>query len=497
MRLQRVQVPEFRVLKDVDITFEKDFVPNIFPIGSQNGGGKSTLLQLIFVLLHCSVNPERYVFLRNMFHGFTIDKDSINRKIATIEIWTGVKVVKLEFWSYRDSALKQIIKNIDIDFFLAQDETFLNFSTFKRNIYIQEKIIKTHQEIKDLEQILNELEIIKTVVNNENRHQLYLQLVDKYNMYMKNNIRKTSVPSISEIEKVQRNIQKMLNASNFNLESFYKDAREIENILEDIVKFLHSKNLMYVCNYSANKDSEENEALLCHIENLDMNEANTWLKELSQKVFLAAPTTQVFLFFSQDNKKLLFKEPRISGYSDYNFLIKSAKNQLTGLFTYDFLAVELLIEAFKESRDRDFREAIEKGSYGNSYQTLLYDLNSILGNKKIKLDADLSGVSFQFDVNGNKVELYPEDLSHGELKRLGIYMWIKYFKIEDAIVLMDELEIAFHPDWQYQIISDLYQWSPSNQYIIATHSYELCQALTPAHVKEIEPKLLKQEAKIS
>ena len=78
MRLQRVQVPEFRVLKDVDITFEKDFVPNIFPIGSQNGGGKSTLLQLIFILLHCSINPERHVFLRNMLHGFTIDKDSIN-----------------------------------------------------------------------------------------------------------------------------------------------------------------------------------------------------------------------------------------------------------------------------------------------------------------------------------------------------------------------------------------------------------------------------------
>ncbi|BAZ18128.1 hypothetical protein NIES4071_100110 [Calothrix sp. NIES-4071] len=36
MRLQRVQVPDFRVLKNIDITFEKDFVPNIFPIGSQN-----------------------------------------------------------------------------------------------------------------------------------------------------------------------------------------------------------------------------------------------------------------------------------------------------------------------------------------------------------------------------------------------------------------------------------------------------------------------------
>jgi predicted ATP-binding protein involved in virulence len=59
---------------------------------------------------------------------------------------------------------------------------------------------------------------------------------------------------------------------------------------------------------------------------------------------------------------------------------------------------------------------------------------------------------------------------------------------------MDEIEIALHPDWQYQIVSDLQQWAPSNQYILATHSYELCQALTPSHVKELPPKLLKQES---
>jgi predicted ATP-binding protein involved in virulence len=96
--------------------------------------------------------------------------------------------------------------------------------------------------------------------------------------------------------------------------------------------------------------------------------------------------------------------------------------------------------------------------------------------------------------NGETIELYPEDFSHGELKRLSIYVWLKFRNIEDAIVLMDEIEIAFHPDWQYQIISDLKEWAPSNQYILATHSYALCEALTPAHVKEIEPKLIKQES---
>jgi len=34
MHIQRIQVPDFRVLKNVDITFEKDSSPRIFPLGS-------------------------------------------------------------------------------------------------------------------------------------------------------------------------------------------------------------------------------------------------------------------------------------------------------------------------------------------------------------------------------------------------------------------------------------------------------------------------------
>jgi hypothetical protein len=37
MRLLRVQVPDFRVLKNIDISFEKDFFAQIFPIGSLVG----------------------------------------------------------------------------------------------------------------------------------------------------------------------------------------------------------------------------------------------------------------------------------------------------------------------------------------------------------------------------------------------------------------------------------------------------------------------------
>ncbi|HEY9710489.1 MAG TPA: hypothetical protein V6D48_19935, partial [Oculatellaceae cyanobacterium] len=112
MHLQRIQVPDFRVLKDVDITFEKEFVPRIFPLGSLNGGGKSTLLQLIFVLLHCSSDPDRTVFLKNMLNGFKIQGNADKRVIAIVDVWDGEKTVKLEFFSYKDSYVRDLLNQV-------------------------------------------------------------------------------------------------------------------------------------------------------------------------------------------------------------------------------------------------------------------------------------------------------------------------------------------------------------------------------------------------
>lgn len=369
MRLLRVQVPDFRVLQNVDITFEKDFFPSIFPLGSQNGGGKSTFLQLIFGLLHCSGNPDRVDFLKNLLDGFKIDDRM--KPIALIDIWDGEKAVTLKF------LLKQ-----------------------------NKKIIATTTE---------------------------------------------GSPGII----------------------WNDDANDYPN------------NTIEICEY-------ETEILICCLDNIDITKGETFIKELSQKIFLAAPATQVFLFLSTNSRKLLFREQNEE--NDYYSQLKEAKSKLPGFFTYDFQAVDLLTKSLKAAIAEDIKEVNETGKYGNSYKELIKDLHLILGNKKINLEADFSGINFKLDKDGETVELYPEDLSHGELKRLSIYMWLKYYNIENAIVLMDEIEIAFHPDWQYQIIADLKEWAPSNQYILATHSYELCQALTPSHVKELEPKLLKQKA---
>ncbi|MDJ0504207.1 MAG: AAA family ATPase [Nostocales cyanobacterium LE14-WE12] len=383
MKLLQVQVPDFRVLKDVDIKFDRRFVPNIFPLGSLNGGGKSTLLQLVFVLLHCCTNRERHHYIENLLHGFTFNNDGSDRVLAIINIWDGEKEVEIKF------------------------------------------------------------------------------LVGDY-----------------PIEDIA-----------VDLDDEYHDRNGIHPPV------LRQEHIIYICSYFLPVGMGENR-LLCRVSgNLYRYQAKDLLDEISNKIFLAAPITQVFLFISRESRYRLFAK---NGGGNYDSDLKLSKSKLPGFFTYDFAPVDLLIKAFTSARDEDFITAIEtEGEYGKRYKELLAELNLLLANKKVNISTDFSKITFKLDTNDGNIELYPEDLSHGELKRLSIYLWIKYNKIEDAIVLMDEIEIGFHPDWQYRIIPDLEQWSPSNQYILATHSYELCQALTPGHVRELEPKLIKSDKNIS
>jgi predicted ATP-dependent endonuclease of OLD family len=500
MHLQRIQVPDFRVLKDVDITFEKEFVPRIFPLGSLNGGGKSTLLQLIFVLLHCSVAPERVTFLRNILHGFRIYDNDQKRVLAIIDIWDGEKNVQLEFFSYRDSYIGGLMalnsKNE------VGNYEYFTFSASTKLEAVKSKISSSEEEVSSLEKTINRLETFKKIENDEEkRSRLRRELLDlrESGLIIPANTTKAitlsrSRTSLLTIEEVQEQVQETLEVSKLNLEKYYEERENLENVLQKVTDYLHSKNLLYICNYSVEGNEKKEEALLCNVNNIDMNEVEAFLQKTSQKTFLAAPATQVFLFLNKGARKQLFRD-RSGEKDDYYLQLKAAKSKIPGFFTYDFLAVDLLIEAFMAARDQDFRQAIETDEYGKNYKELKNDLNKMLVNKYINIDKDFSEVTFNSYRENETTGLYPEDLSHGELKRLSIYMWIKSRNVENAIVLMDEVEIAFHPDWQYQIISDLKQWAPSNQYILATHSYELCQALTPSHVKELEPKLLKQEVK--
>jgi predicted ATP-binding protein involved in virulence len=500
MHLQRVQVPDFRVLKDVDITFERDFNPRVFPLGSQNGGGKSTLLQLIFILLYCSGNPESSLALKNLLNGFDFSEDQDRKILAIIDIWDGKKSVHLEFFVCRDFIVDKGFKNLN----RLKKEHRLSFSIFIELITIQNEIHKLSNKSKDLRDSTKKLlsEYPKILSPNAAVDDSNLDIGQDDNLSRSTFIEKLKKQlseldinlEIDDPDDLSSGLREKLEQAKLKLLEKQEDANIREAIISQDIDLLNSalktSNTEYIKNYSAQDSNSNSESLLCAISNLKIDLAAQFLKELSTKIFLAAPSTQVFLFLARKNRKSLFTDR-----NNYYSLLAKSNSKLSGLFTYDFLAVDTLIESFKFARDSDFREALKTGEYGDSYKNLLKDLELLLKDKKVNLRSDFSGLTFTKNESGNKIELEPEDLSHGELKRLSIYIWLKHYNIQDAIVLMDEVDLALHPDWQYKIVSDLIEWEPSNQYILATHSYELCESLTPSHVKILEPRLTERQSK--
>lgn len=378
MHLQRVQVSNYRVLQNIDIEFEKEFEPRIFPLGSQNGGGKSTLLQLIFIFLHCSRKSSRIEYLSNLLPAFRLSKNSLFETIIKFYVWDD-ELVELDFTA----------SSVDL-------------------------------------------------------------LTTKF-----------------------------------------------DGSPEEIIAKRNSSTIVFFSSSIDSGSPTQEFVLACGSKNLSSTEIQAFLDRLSEKIFLIAPSTEIFQFLSFDLKHLLFTKTE-NRFSQYQQSLAAIKNALPSFATYDPFSIDILVDFFKLARSQDFEEKVKTGTYGNNYDKFVANINSLLNasSKKLEPQPDLSGVVFKGKQNGSTIELSSADLSHGELKRLIIYAWLKTKNIRDAIVLMDEIEIALHPDWQYQIVEDLEAWEPSNQYILATHSYELCQAVTPAHVKELNPPLSKPLTKL-
>jgi predicted ATP-binding protein involved in virulence len=97
MRLQRVQIPNFRVLKDIDITFEDYHTPQIFLLASQNGGGKSTFLQLIFTLLMGCTNSNKNELIDNLLQNSDMDCFVGGAKLSTITLKDVENTIEINF----------------------------------------------------------------------------------------------------------------------------------------------------------------------------------------------------------------------------------------------------------------------------------------------------------------------------------------------------------------------------------------------------------------
>lgn len=451
MKLLKVHVHNYRHLKDVSLTFEPDLYPQVFAIGSENGGGKSTLLQLVFTLLHCAPHPNLHEFVTNAIQHMKSSLENWEEKIyqiIDIELMDKNEIISISYVLYpAGSQDKGNIENL--------------------SIYDAIDLISLAKSLKNK---INSLNLIK----DENLRRLDV----KYAVA-------DSPRNLTKLTERQLGIEATLKS----IDNQIRVAQEeLENIPEEVCcQVLKEANLELLCSMDINSGNNEisHLNLCCTISNHSSIESRNVLVNLSKQIFLAGQTTQPYIFLSNEDIGDMFNIDK-----SYDQILESARLKIGNLYNFNAFAINEIVAAFNTAIEEDANSMIQNGHYGNNFSTLTKELKFILGgNKEILLSSERDGLTVRYHVdNKNYKELSLGELSHGELKRVCLYSWIRHTKASQSIVLIDEIENGLHPDWQYQIVKDLQEWG-DNQYILATHSFYLCEALTPRHVKELAPKM--------
>lgn len=483
MFVEKIEVPAFRVLRNVVLEFDHEHTPRVFPLGSENGGGKSTLLQLLFALLHCSSDPERFSYLGNLLATDAHADDPDERLIARLTIRLNGDQYVLEFVSLSDGFLKKHLGEGAVSLgFLA--ETWAKI--FNDSIDTASRKLRQHQEASTTDWSKVPFNLRVTEVS----------------------IRKAlgGDPINAPMPKSHQELRAYLDSTINNLESLIGDQRaglEFANAeMERIRNALGMVDCEYLTTYGvSSKGTAQPRAIVCRFVGQRVGNTKDLLSKLASQIFLLGPSNQQYLFLTKDIRKSLLRAPRrdTKGAArpqiEYMKHLDEAETKMPGFFAYDWLAVDPLMQLFFDARDADFKQVVKTGKYGESFAQLLREVNSLLLGKQVRPVFDqqtnqVIGIEFLVvRADGDETILNVEDLSQGELKRLMIYTWLRAHRAVDALVLIDEIEASFHPDWQYGIIRDLQEWAPKNQYVLATHSYELCTALTPSHVRTLDPPL--------
>jgi len=447
MRIEKIEIIKYKNFENIIIDFEKsDKFPDIFSVASKNGGGKSTLLQFIFILLHCFMDNSKKQYIKNLLNVFL----DINEELDFVKFIISHNNEKYNL-IFKIHPSKTDEYNFDI--YLDIKDTKQRIEEFEENFSEYQRVIRMQQELKNIDRISpvieREFRYLRKFINSKQEDYLY------HNARIQNNI--DSYKELIEL------IMKNNSISETALEELNLIYSELQDKLDILQKSLDIQNLVYITHL--NNDS---------VVLLETQMPQELLIELSNKIFLTAPNSQIFLFLSNQEKHNIFNEfsnEEPMYYESYYDSLKRAKNKLSGFFTYDFASTELILQSFKKASEEDLKAKRKTGKYGSKYDELTDELKGFLDGKEITENETGDRVIFKSKADGK--ELSPEDLSHGELKKLGIYIWLKYIVENNSIVLMDEVDIALHPKWQYELINDLFKWSENTQFLLATHSPQI------------------------
>lgn len=472
MRIRRIEVPSFRVLRDVEMDFDAGFEQQIFPIGSENGGGKSTLLQLVFGLLHCAGHEKRRPYLSNLLANGLAVGGADEQLLARVSVERDGVAIDLRFVVLRFEALA--------DGF-GGERPALGFAALDSVGPLKAELGKLERHARRTRELDERLADMPP-----GEHVDAVLTPRTYRLFEGHEALR-SVERNSRVSTVRR----QLSVEKATVEAQIADAQGALALADKwaarIRHLLTARGeVLVTAHRPPHLADADTVALVCRAEGLGTDETAAALLHAAERIFLLGPSNQQYLFLPRASRKALVSASSL----DYLGELNTAEEALPGFFAYDWLSVGPLVKLFAEARDRDFEEVVRTGEYGSHYTTMLADVNALLTGKTARPLPDLEGIEFTATrPDGAEITLGPEDLSRGELKRLMIYAWLKANRATDAVVLIDEIEASFHPDWQYRIIRDLQEWAPGNQYLLATHSFDLCEALTPAHVRALEPRL--------
>lgn len=108
----------------------------------------------------------------------------------------------------------------------------------------------------------------------------------------------------------------------------------------------------------------------------------------------------------------------------------------------------------------------------------------------------------------NGIETYLEELSSGFQSVLGIiftiFKWIEAVnsgqnqKVANAsgTVIIDEIDLHLHPEWQRRIISNLKNVFPRLQFIITTHSPHVARTTLPHEIFVLRKEILESQSRV-
>ncbi|SFV51149.1 hypothetical protein MNB_SV-9-330 [hydrothermal vent metagenome] len=443
MQLKKVEIIKYRNFENIIINFDKqDNFPNVFSIASKNGGGKSTLIQFIFIILHCFMDKNKQKYIKNLLEEFYEITEDI--ELVNFIIEDNGKDYYLNFSITKEKAFNMYLDEEELKKSLKKEsdsnrEKQQKFSKLSFLINILEEFNRLtplfKNKFRDSENIFNELGMSS----------LYDELRIEGN-------RGKVVKDYKEFIKKALNDSRLQSVDIEDLDKYYRNTK---NLLDKFRDELNNKNIIYINHIN-------HDTVLILETDMDIE----LLDCLSKKVFLNAPNSQIYHFLSSDDKKEIFDSDL-----SYSAVLENSKNELDNFYTYNFIPTELILKSFKKASDEDLKIKRKTNKYGEKYDRLSQNLKSLLDNKEILENEN--GNEIIFRLKDSKIKILPEDLSHGELKKLAIFIWLKYIVSEDSIILIDEIDIAFHPRWQYQLIKDLSKWSDGSQFLLATHSPQI------------------------